>query len=241
MKTSEYNRLASIESNHWWYRSIHKLILDIVSKYSKGNIIDIGCGTGGLTKELCKYGEVVGIDYSKRALSFASRKGFHCVQGSANLLPLKKNIFNLATSISVLYHRDVEEVSAIQDMSRILKTKGVAIVVVPAFKWFYSIHDELVFTKKRYTQKEIELSLQRGGFKILESRYIFSFLFPIFCMKRLSEKYIKRFRVSDLTVLPFWLNYISYWICRAEWSLYNVAHIALPFGSSIIVVAQKCN
>lgn len=239
MKVSEYDRLASVESSHWWYRSIHKLILDIVSRYSRGNIVDIGCGTGGLTRKIGRYGQIVGVDYSEHALSFASKKGLHCVQGSANSLPLKKSTFNLATSISVLYHRDVEETLAIKEMSRILKTKGIAIVVVPAFRWFYSIHDKLVFTKKRYTRGEIEHLLKDGGFKILESRYIFSFLFPIFCAKRLSEKYIKWLRVSDLTEVPFWLNFIFYWTCRIEWSLYDIAHIIFPFGSSIIIVAQK--
>src|SRR3972149_6365881 len=38
-------------------------------------ILEVGCGTGWLTEELCDFGQVLGVDLSKRAIEIAKSRG----------------------------------------------------------------------------------------------------------------------------------------------------------------------
>ena len=65
MDIKEYYRLARVEDDHWWYRSVHRLVTNEVNKgwtfgglkvqpWKTPTILDAGCGTGGLTEKLAK-------------------------------------------------------------------------------------------------------------------------------------------------------------------------------------------
>jgi len=73
---------------------------------------------------------------------------------------------------------------------------------------------------------------------VIDNRYIFSFLFPVFVVKRLVEKIIpNRGKISDLEIMPSFLNRFLFWLCRVEWKLGDF--LTLPFGSSLLVVGEK--
>lgn len=55
------------------YRS--EILLDFFASASKGSVLDAGCGTGQMTRELLKLGwDVISVDYSKEMLSTAKEK-----------------------------------------------------------------------------------------------------------------------------------------------------------------------
>lgn len=238
MEEIEYRRLARMESDHWWYQSINSLVLGFIKKSPGQLILDAGCGTGGLTSKLTKLGKVTGVDISPLALSLVEKSSVSYVNGSVNKLPFRSNSFDLIASISVLYHQRVDDVIAANEMNRVLKKSGLVIVVLPAFFWLASIHDKAVHTKKRYSLRQAEELMRGEGFKIIDKRYLFSFLFPIFMIKRIIEKLgLANGGISDLQELPGWLNKFLIHLCRIEWIV--ARYIKLPFGSSLIVVAQK--
>jgi len=244
MQPDEYHRLTKIENSHWWYRSLHHLLLNIVQSLSlpkSSQILDAGCGTGGFTNELSSLGQVTGLDISPLALGLAKKKypKIRFIKSSVNKLPFNKNLFDLVTSISVLYHRQVDDSKALREICRVLRPKGYIIIILPAFSWAYSNHDQAVHGKKRYTLSQAINILKKSGFKVTHARYLFSFLFPIFLIKRIIEKFIPSSKnISDLTSPHKLMNSLFYWFCRLEWLITNRC-FKLPFGSSLIIVAQK--
>jgi ubiquinone/menaquinone biosynthesis C-methylase UbiE len=67
------------------YRPVHDAVLARLTEVQREMVLDIGCGTGQLTRRLTERfpdAEVVGVDYSAGMLGEAS----HRVEGSANLV-----------------------------------------------------------------------------------------------------------------------------------------------------------
>lgn len=237
MEAKEYRRLAEIEDSHWWYRAMHELVLQRLD-LNGFRILDAGCGAGGLTEKLEKFGRVIGLDISSLALSLAKKRKLELVEGSVNDLPLGKNKFDLAVSASVLYHQRVDEKTALREFYRVLKPGGKLLLILPAFSWAWGVHDKAVHTRRRYSLSEAMRLMESDGFRVIENRFIFSFLFPVFVVKRLTEKISPKQRiVSDLEVMPNFFNSLLFWLCRVEWKLGK--YIKLPFGSSLLVVGEK--
>ena len=252
MDISEYYRLAKVEDSHWWYQSVHRLVIDEIRKsFSQGwnfggsrsnlkplAILDAGCGTGGLTEKLSEFGNTTGIDISDLALRLKKNSKAKYINGSINDLPFITAGFDMVTCVSVFYHRRVSDSNAVSEIFRALKNGDRAILIMPAFQWVFGSHDKSVHSAKRYSMSEAVSLLQNAGFAIIKRRYIFGLLFPVFVIKRLMDKIgVTNNKISDLSEVPNWLNYIIEQICRfenwlSEW-------IRFPFGSTIYIVAGK--
>ena len=71
MQVAEYQNMFELETSHWWYTTLHKLVEISVAKEWKGShikILDAGCGTGRMMEILSSYGNVEGLDYSPLAV-----------------------------------------------------------------------------------------------------------------------------------------------------------------------------
>jgi hypothetical protein len=54
--------MFKMEDKHFWFINKKIFVDSILLKYkSKFNILDLGSGTGGMTKHMQKYGSVAGI------------------------------------------------------------------------------------------------------------------------------------------------------------------------------------
>jgi 2-polyprenyl-6-hydroxyphenyl methylase/3-demethylubiquinone-9 3-methyltransferase len=88
----------------WWNKSGHYKLLHrlnpirlqyILSKcnLNKKNVLDIGCGGGILSEELCKQGaKVTGIDSSSKSISIAKQ---HAEQNNYDIKYINKSIFEI--------------------------------------------------------------------------------------------------------------------------------------------------
>ncbi|MBI2309881.1 class I SAM-dependent methyltransferase [Candidatus Collierbacteria bacterium] len=248
MDINEYYRLAKVEDNHWWYRSVHRLVIDEIKKgpvptrsrpgLKMPMILDVGCGTGGLTEKLASFGLTVGVDISNLALGLKQHSKAEYINGSVNNLPFSDNSFDLVTCISVFYHRRVIDSKAASEIFRVLENDSRAILIMPAFKWAFGSHDESVHAARRYSMSEATALWKNIGFTVIATRYIFGTLFPEFVIKRLLDKIgLTGRRVSDLTELPGWLNGVFGLVCRFENWLSK--WVRSPFGSSLYIVVEK--
>ncbi|MBI5357187.1 methyltransferase domain-containing protein [Candidatus Collierbacteria bacterium] len=249
MDIKEYYRLAKIEDSHWWYRSVHRLVIgEVIGQSTKAGpyfarpglirILDAGCGTGGLTEQLSGLGSTVGIDISGLALGLKPHLKARYVNGSINDLPFADKSFNLITCISVFYHRQVSDKKAAAEIFRVLKNGGKAIFIIPAFQWAFGSHDRAVHAARRYSMSSATALLKNAGFTIIKARYIFGMIFPEFVIKRFLDKIgVSNKMISDLAELPSWLNWIFELVCRFENWL--AKWVKLPFGSSIYIVIEK--
>lgn len=237
MQTQEYQKLFQLEDKHWWFvskRAFIKVIFEKLNLKLDSKILDIGCGTGRNLRLLGNYGQATGVDYSSLAVKYCHQRGLKSVQkASAEKLPFKKNSFNLVTLFDVLYHQGIKsDLEVLKEVNRVLKPNEFILVTDCAHQWLFGPHDIAQHARQRYSKKELEVKLKKAGFKVIRSSYIFSSLFPIFILNRLINRH-----GSDVKPINQLVNRFLILIYRLEALV--LRFINLPFGSSIIVLAQK--
>jgi len=245
MERKEYEILYTIEDEYWWYVGLRDLVFSSIVKF-RGNvrkdsrILDAGCGTGAVLEGLNDYGESYGIDVSDEAIRFCKvRRLRNVIKASITEIPCVNDFFNIVTSLDVLYHMQVEDdLTALKELYRVLKDRGILILNLPAYNFLRSRHDEAIHTRHRYLKSEVRKKVENTGFDIVKLTYRNSFLFAIFLITRLLEKLKKRRAVrSDLGLLPDFLNRFLVKILFFENRLLN--KVNFPFGLSVFCVARK--
>ncbi|MFH2085533.1 MAG: class I SAM-dependent methyltransferase [bacterium] len=243
MEDQEYEIMYQVEDTHFWFRGMRSVIHTLLAQLTfppKAKILDAGCGTGAYMLFLKRFGQVMGIDYSPRAVRFSSRRGLKVRKGSINKLPYRDSTFDLVTCLDVFDAETVKEKTAISEFYRVLKPGGYLIIHVPAYQWLHCSHDQIFHTARRYTIRSLASVVTRVKLKIIRITYANTILFPLEALKRLSRKYfpsLYRELKSDVTSVPILLNFLLYLPLFLEAQLLRFFN--LPFGLSVIVVAQK--
>ncbi|MGH7909894.1 MAG: class I SAM-dependent methyltransferase, partial [Thermodesulfobacteriota bacterium] len=187
METSEYKTMYEVEDSYWWYVGLRDLVFSYFKKqYPHGSglkILDAGCGTGALLENLIEHGyrDVKGMDISEHALFYCKKRDLNQILlGSISKLPFRNNQFDLITSMDVLCCLQVvDDLSALREFYRVLKSYGRLILHVPAYKFLMSEHDKATHTGIRYSKDDLYRKLELAGFKIERITYRNSFLFPL--------------------------------------------------------------
>ena len=167
MDNSEYKQIYELENNYWWYKTLHNLVKTIIIKENYQNtdirILDAGCGSGRMLEILCNYGLTEGIDYSEHAVSFAKKRGLiNIIQGDLNDWNYPKSIFDVIVCLDVLYHsKIIDDIELLQNINSSLKTNGITIINVPAFKILQRQHDIVVAGKRRYRRNRLTSELKK--------------------------------------------------------------------------------
>lgn len=242
MEISEYQNIYNLENSHFFYVGTHDLVMRLLRLYKsagKCKILDAGCGTGLLLQKLNQSADAMGIDISSEALSYAKKRGLKKVyKASIEKIPFKSNNFDVIVSIDVLYHKQVNnDLKALKEFYRLLKPGGILILRVPAFNWLSGKHDRLVQTKRRYTKERLNNKLVDVGFYVRKLSYSNMFFLPIVFLKRKLESFYSPGISSDIQDLPPLLNRLFLLIQKFETKL--LSDINLPFGISVVAVAQK--
>ncbi len=132
-----FERLARVESGHWWSRSMWRLASGWLGGAIRGrrglSALDVGCGAGLSLVRLMGFREVsrvVGLEPDAGALRLARRhRGFEVFPGSALELPFKDENFDVVTCFDVLQHLpEGGDVQAAREIARVLRPGGVAVV-----------------------------------------------------------------------------------------------------------------
>jgi SAM-dependent methyltransferase len=146
----------------------HSELLAVYSLLPRQGLgIEIGVGTGRFAGPL---GVQVGLDPSGPMLHYTVKKDVHCVQGVAESLPFKKNIFDYALMVtSICFMND--PVVAFLEARRVLKFGGALIVGFinrnsALAKNYLSCQSQNIFYAPGifYSQKEVEEILLKTKF-----------------------------------------------------------------------------
>lgn len=188
--------MARPEDRHFWFCGRQAFVGAVLDRLGQGDvsILDVGCGTGGMTSFLGRWGTVIGVEPSPLARRLCRRRGVRVVAASAEKLPFRANSFDLVTPFDVLYHRNVNEPRALREAYRVLKPGGMLVVTDCAIPWLWSKHDEAMCAKRRYWRRELTALVAAAGFEMYQSSYMFMTTFPLFVLSRLRGKETREIR-----------------------------------------------
>ena len=250
MQAQDYAYLYELEENFWWFqgmREITKVLLDpICAAARERQVLDAGCGTGGMLSWLTQYAgshRVVGIDLSPTALEFCRERNHQqLTQGSIAQLPFADSSFDLVTSFDAIQHvLNQGDVRAIGEMYRVLRPAGFAFVRTSAYEWLRSGHDAALNVQRRYTLGELSDEMQRAGFTIRRATYANTLLLPVAVIKRLVlSRFGSAHAESEVKPWPKswqWLNGLMSLPLKLEAGV--LRRMDLPFGVSAICIGEK--
>ena len=247
MKKNAYTEMFAVEDSHWWYVGLHDLV-SLLSKKLFPNqtleILDAGCGTGGLLSILTSAGHAVeGMDYSEDALNLCRERGLKKVfKADINDWTPKPDSYDLVVSMDVLCHKWVhDEIEVLKSFASGLKENGLIMLNYPAFPILSRHHDEVVMIRERYTKKILNKYLSESGLApvILSYRLPHAFLFLIFLRIYEASRKNSSEAKSDIADIPSkFVNQLLILINKIENQII-ARGFSIPFGSSLFVVARK--
>jgi ubiquinone/menaquinone biosynthesis C-methylase UbiE len=241
MNSEEYERMYRLEETYWWFVGRHHLVLTFLKqKYGDRRdlrILDIGCGTGEMSRKLSAFGNVVSADFSPLALDFSKRRGLtDLCAADAMKLPFRDCAFDVVVSLDILEHLPDDE-AALQEFQRVLKPGGRVIATVPAYKSLWSGHDVALMHFRRYVSREVRERFTRARLKIEKLSYAMTFLYPVAWFVRKLGGLRKSEPKASLVSVPGFANRILVGLLASENAV--IRKINLPFGLSVFCVAER--
>lgn len=248
MEKEQYDLMFAQEERHWWYVGMRRISTALLERYpplvdrQDGRpleLLDAGCGSGGMTRYLSRFGRVTGIDLAPEALYLAQKRDLpRLARSSVGALPFLDGSFDVVTSFDVLYHLNVEDDStALEDIHRVLRPGGIALIRLPAFDWIRGAHDEVVHTRHRYTRDELSGKLEDAGFRLEHATYANFLLFPLAPAKRYLEHRQGTHEATDLWRPPAPVNRLLADLLSLE--AFPARQLGLPWGLSVFAVARR--
>ena len=187
----------------------------------KGNLLDIGAGTGDFLLTAKQNGwNTIGVEPSEKAKGIAIGKG---IQFSDSTEELESNSFDVITMWHVLEHVPNLEIQ-IKELKRLVKPNGTIIIAVPNFKSydanyygkFWAAFDVPIHFW-HFSKTAIKLLFQKEDIKLEK---VLPMKFDSFYVSLLSEKY-KNGKMNFVKAI--WIGLVSNW--KANWSLEYSSHI----------------
>jgi len=236
MEPAEYTLMDAAEDHMWWYRALHRHLVDALAGVH-GSVLDAGCGTGGLLARLRSERadlDTIGVEWFEQAAGRAAAKsGTPIARGSINALPFATASFDAAIAADTLCHGAVDPPQALGELRRVLRPGGRLVVNMPAYAWLLSAHDRLVHNVRRCTAPQLAAMLRDAGFGRVCAYYWNGLLLPIMVVQR--RLMASQAAASDVAPFPPWLDATFHAITAIEERL----PFRLPAGGSVLATAER--
>jgi len=248
-----FDRLATVEDQHFWFRARNRLILDLCRRSARNlesgcRILEVGCGTGNVLRYLERayiQGTVIGMDLWREGLRYA-RQRTRCslVQGDMRSPPFREP-FHVVGMFDVLEHI-ADDKRALQDLHAMLLPGGTLLLTVPAHQSLWSYFDESAKHCRRYSMAELRDTLNQAGYQVETMTEFMACTFPLVWLTRRLAGLRNRDRDpakarkltdDEFRIIPV-VNTLLGWIMGLEARYVSRGH-SLPFGTSILAVARR--
>jgi ubiquinone/menaquinone biosynthesis C-methylase UbiE len=156
----ELDRLAEIleiRGNQPRQIKIRKTCFDAAGISAGMNVLEVGCGTGVVVRQLAELvgakGRVVGLDPSVPLLDYARRFGTHSqalveyIEGDAFALPFPDGLFDGTLAVTVLAHV-TEPQYVVAEMCRVTKPGGIVMLFDQDYQTLVFEHSDKRLTRK---------------------------------------------------------------------------------------------
>lgn len=240
MERVVYDRMAELDSRHWWYRARREILAALIRRKLRlprgARILEIGCGTGHNLAMLGRFGKVDAIEIDEAARSVAAKRLGRPI-GDAPLpeLPgIENGRYDLVALLDVLEHVDAD-VEALRSIAGKLSHGGRILLTVPAFPWMWSAHDVVNHHHRRYTKKALRSAVERAGLKLDHLSYFNSLLFPLAAAARIAGRVTGK-QDSDDALPSRPVN----WLFERVFGLerYAIARVPFPPGVSLVAIVS---
>ena len=201
------------------------------SKYLRGEILEVGCGTGNFTHTLSRYGKVTAIDIDQVLIETLEKDNNPNINaGYGNIEKreyfFSKKTFDTIICLNVLEHIENDGI-ALENMYKLLKKGGYLILLVPIHDFLYGEIDKSIGHYRRYKPKELlkkmsDINYSIGSFQKLNFLGAIGWFISgrILRNKKITEGKIKLFNLLS----PF---------------LFLEDLVEPPIGTSLLVVAKR--
>ncbi len=234
MHTSDIIDLEKLENKHWWHIAKREIIKSCADRFgNRGNVLEIGAGSGSLLNSLKSFGETTAVDMNAAAIAACRAKGIVDLHETSFENFQSKKKFTVVVAADIIEHIKNDR-AAIDKIYSITESGGVCIIHVPAFQFLYSYWDKKMGHYRRYSVKDLEEVITDAGFKIELSTYRLMIFMPLVWLFR---KFKKDSETSDFNEISS-LNRVFLAVARMENYLIKIG-VKLPFGLSILIVARK--
>jgi len=246
MDAAEYDNLAAIEQDHWYYSGKRHFVRDWIRRVRPPRaddvLLDCGAGTGLFAKEMEAHCRVLVLDDHEEALRIL-RTRFRPEQIlslAGDRVPLADGSLDFVTALDVLEHVP-DDAAVVQGFHRLLKPGGLAVVTVPAGMALWSDWDVALHHFRRYSRPQLRALFPEEGWELVYVNYTNVLVYPAVWVVR-KWRALRRSPGEDRTVgrsedklPPRWLNTLL----RVTFT--GMAHwrIPFPFGVSLVLVARR--
>lgn len=236
-----------LEDTSFWFKHRNNCIVDLVEKFSKGEVFfDIGGGNGFFSAMLQQKGfESVLVEPGISGCVNAKKRGVENVICSTLLDAKfeKQSIENIGL-FDVVEHIE-NHIEFLTENYEYLKKGGKIYITVPALQGLFSEEDVYAGHFRRYTVKQMVEILEKIGFKTKYKTYFFTFLpIPLFILnsipyrlgikkKKKEDYYANRHTLGDNFVSKILNKILRFESNRIK----NLKKMGL--GSSCLIVAEK--
>ncbi len=230
------------QESSFWYLHRNSCLSKIFERYPVSEIIDIGGSNGAFSNFFGTKMRVILLEPGEKGVAQAERSGISpIIHASLEEAKFKDGCMPAVGLFDVLEHIEKDD-KFVEELSRIMTNDGYVFLTVPAFKFLWSSFDESVGHFRRYNLRRITKLLEKHGFRIEYSSYLFYFLpLPMYLLRKLraSSNKTKTHKFDHAHNKSFFGRVLIFLLQIEVWAVGK--NITIPFGSSCILVAKRTN
>lgn len=229
-------RYPELAANHFWWKVRRRIVGEAVENIAAGSrldILDVGCGSGDMLRELTRHAAYGVEPDADRTLLDSSLRDRVAKKTVERYEP--KTAPDVVLMLDVLEH--IEEPDRV--LSRVrgwIRSQGWLIVTVPAHEWLWTSHDVINQHQRRYSRHQLVASIETAGFRVERAEY----LFPSLVVPKLIVRWWEKVGGSiESAQMPRQaLNRLLFRYLYCEFRTGRILARGWPTGTSVMAIAQ---